>query len=115
MTDNPRQAPPARAPGDDPARTALDRIAALLGRDDELHLGMAVFDLWAAFDALVDPMAPPPPPRPVWVEDAAQALRETHADLVVAIDGASTTGEALQLGHAARNVANALATLKQGR
>jgi hypothetical protein len=97
----------------DPVGQARDLIAALLNRDDELHLGMAVFDLWAAFDELVDPLTPPPPPRPVWIEDPAQAMRDARAKLSAAIETAETQNDALSHGRAAHNVANALATFEQ--
>lgn len=101
--------------GDARVRAARDRIAALLGRDDELHLGMAVFDLWAALDQLVDPLSPPPPPRPVWVDDTAAALRQTAAELSAALATAEEAGDALRLGRAARHVADALCRIEQQR
>lgn len=114
MTDRRWQQRPIGAnDGGEPVGLARDLIAALLNRDDELHLGMAIFDLWAAFDELVDPLTPPPPPRPVWIEDPAQAMRDAHAQLTAAIETAETQSDALSLGRAAHNVANALATLEQ--
>ena len=116
MTDRRWQQGPVEAyDHDEPVGPARDLIAALLNRDDELHLGMAIFDLWAAFDELVDPLTPPPPPRPVWIEDPAQAMRDAHAELTAAIERAETPGEALRIGRAAHNVAHALATLEQRR
>jgi len=94
-------------------RGARDRIASLLNHDDELHLGMAIFDLWDAFDELVDPLSPPPPPRTVWIDDPAETLRATHAELTAAIDTSATSGEALSLGRAAHNVARALASVER--
>ena len=105
MTDN---VIPLHPDTDDPVRRARDTIAAVLNRADELPLGMAVFDLWAAFDELVDPTSPPPPPRPVWIEDVAVALHQAHRDLLTAIDRAPTAATALALGRAASGVAVAL-------
>lgn len=116
MTDRRWQQGPVDAyDHDEPVGRARDLIAALLNRDDELHLGMAIFDLWAAFDELVDPLTPPPPPRPVWIDDPAQAMHDAHAGLLAAIAAAETSSDALRIGRAAHNVANALATLEQPR
>lgn len=88
-----------------------DRVASLLGHEERLCLGIAAFDLWAAFDQLVDPMSPPTPLQSVWIEDPVDVLRALHADLATGISTASTPGEALALGRAARCIASALSSL----
>jgi hypothetical protein len=116
MTDS-RRHPRTAQPHDegDHVDLARNRIAALLNRDDQLHLGMAIFDLWAAFDELIDPLFPSAAPQPVWIEEPAQAMRDAHADLMAAVEAAPTPSAALSLGRAAHNVANALATLERSR
>lgn len=116
MTDNRRHARIAQAHDENgQVDLARNRIAALLDRDDELHLGMAIFDLWAAFDELIDPVCPSAPPQPVWIEDPVQAMRDAHADLLAAVETAPTPSAALSLGRAAQNVASALATLEHSQ
>lgn len=94
--------------------SARDRIAALINNDDALLLGMAIFDLWAAFDELVDPLHPPVIGH-AWSEDPAQAMRAAHAELVSAIATTDNASGALAIGRAAGNVATALATYEHIR
>jgi hypothetical protein len=94
--------------------SARNRIAALLNHDDELHMGMAIFALWAAFDELVDPLNPPHIGH-AWFEDVGQSMRDAHTELVRAIAKADDASEALAIGRAAGNVVTALASYEHHR
>lgn len=114
MNDLPRNLTPADPSEIDLIDSARNRIAALLSNDDEINLGMAIFDLWAAFDELVDPLNPPVISLSC-SGDPAQAMRAAHTELVTSIATSQKAIEALAIGRAAGNVATALATYEQNQ
>ena len=61
-----------------------------------------------AFEALVDPLSPPPPWRAVPVTEPAAALQSAHEQVVRDMDRPRPVAELLALGEAARHLKEAL-------